>query len=50
MGTSVDFQESETMLRLSDHADSRMGSRRIGEDLFKAFQGTACWLKRYPPS
>ena len=23
--------------------------RQVGEDLFDAFQGTAAWLKRYPP-
>ena len=24
--------------------------RQVGEDLFDAFQGTAAWLKRYPPA
>lgn len=32
MGTAVSFQEHDTMPRLSNHADSRMGSRRISQN------------------
>lgn len=32
MGTAASYQEYDTMPRLSNHADSRMGSRRISTD------------------